>query len=71
MGFEIHVPTIMGWLLFGSIGMIAVGYAKLKEDWRPAVLGAALMGYPYLVSSGWLFWILGIGLSIGAFTWKE
>lgn len=58
------VSTILGWLLFGSIGTIAVGYAKLKEEWQPAILGVALMVYPYLFPSGWPFWTLGIVLTL-------
>lgn len=71
MDFDIHLPTILGWLIFGSIGMIAVGYAKMKESWPPGILGVALMAYPYLVSSGWLFWVLGIGLTISLFVWRD
>lgn len=59
--------TILGWFLFGCIGTIAVGYAKLKEEWLPAVIGVALMIYPYFLSSGLFFWIIGVGLTITLF----
>ena len=55
---------VLGWVLFGSIGTIAVGYAKMKEEWPPAVMGVALMVYPYFVPSGVFFWIIGIALSV-------
>lgn len=56
--------TVLGWLLFGSIGTIAVGYAKLKEEWLPAMLGFGLMVYPYFFPSGLLFWTVGVLLTV-------
>lgn len=58
-GSLFNVPLILGWLLFGSVGMIAVGYGKLKEMWQPIVLGVALMVYPYFFPSGVVFWVIG------------
>lgn len=58
------VSTVLGWLLFGSIGMIAVGYGKLKEEWFPAGLGFGLMLYPYFFPSGFVFWLIGIVLTV-------
>ena len=55
--------TILGWFLFGSIGTVAVGYAKMKEEWIPGALGVALMVYPYFFPSGFLFWLFGIVLT--------
>ena len=71
MGVSIDAATILGWVIFGGIAMIALGWAKLKDDWRPAVLGVALGGFPYFVPSGWLFWVLGVGLTSALFVWKE
>lgn len=55
---------VMGWFLFGCLGMIAVGYAKMKEEWPPAVLGVGLMVYPYFFPSGIAFWVVGIVLTV-------
>ena len=71
MGSSIGAPIILGWLLFGGISVIALGYAKLKEDWRPALLGIAIGVYPYFVPNGWLFWALGIGGTVALFLWRE
>ena len=54
----------MGWLIFGSIGTIAVGYAKMKEEWIPAILGFGLMLYPYFFPSGFSFWFFGVLLTM-------
>jgi hypothetical protein len=57
-------PLVMGWFLFGSIGTVAVGYAKFKEEWFPAVIGVGLMLYPYFFPSGIGFWTIGVLLTI-------
>lgn len=62
---------VLGWLLFGSVGMIAVGYARMKEEWPPAALGVGLMVYPYFFPSGFAFWAIGIVLTILLFTPKR
>lgn len=63
--------TVLGWVLFGSIGTIAVGYAKMKEEWLPAVLGFGLILYPYFFPSGLTFWILGVLLTVLLFVPKR
>ena len=55
---------VMGWVVFGSIGTIAVAYGKMKEEWPPAGLGFGLMFYPYVFPSGLGFWAVGVILSI-------
>jgi hypothetical protein len=55
--------TVLGWVLFSSISIIAIGYAKLKEEWYPAILGVAIGVYPYFFPSGPRFWSLGIVLT--------
>jgi hypothetical protein len=56
--------TVVGWILFGSIGTVAVGYAKLKEEWLYAILGFALMVYPYFFPSGFGLWLMGAVLTV-------
>jgi hypothetical protein len=65
--FAFAMPSttlVMGWLVFGAIGTVAVGYAKMKEEWPCAVLGFSLMFYPYVFPSGIGFWVVGTILSI-------
>ena len=72
MGFEFPaVSSILGWLLFGAIGMIAVGYAKMKGMWQPAGLGIALMVYPYFISGGVWLWVIGSVLTVALFFTRE
>lgn len=56
--------TVIGWVLFGSIGTIALAYGKMKEAWPPAIMGVGLMVFPYFFPSGVAFWAIGILLTI-------
>ena len=51
--------TVLGWVIFSCVSIIAIGYAKLKEEWYPAIIGVALGVYPYFSPSGPVFWALG------------
>ena len=58
-------------LLFGAIGMGALVYAKKMSAFKPAILGVALMAYPYFVSdNGFLLWSVGIALTIALFVFN-
>ena len=47
-------------LLFGAIGLGALVYARKMSALKPAILGVALMAYPYFVSDNLLLWSVGI-----------
>lgn len=55
--------TLLGWILFGAVSIIAIGYAKYKQEWYPAVIGVIIGIYPYFIPSGPSFWTLGILLT--------
>ena len=57
-------------LLFGAIGMGALVYARKMAAFKPAVLGVALMAYPYFVPDGLVLWGVGIALTIGLFVFN-
>ena len=40
---------LFGSLLFGSIGFVALVYGKRQSHIKAMILGAALMGVPYVV----------------------
>jgi hypothetical protein len=57
-------------LLFGAIGMGALVYAKKLSAFKPAIIGVALMAYPYFVSDNLLLWGIGIVLTISLFVFN-
>lgn len=58
-------------LLFGIIGFAAFRYGKKMQEWRPMVTGGALMVFPYFVSNAVLLYVIGVGLSVSLFVFKE
>ena len=57
-------------LLFGAIGLGALVYARKMSAFKPAILGVALMAYPYFVSDNLLLWAVGIVLTIALFVFN-
>lgn len=62
--FSFNPYNILAGLVFGTIGLGAVRYGKQLELWKPAVIGVALMVYPYFFDNPWLLWGIGIGLLV-------
>ena len=57
-------------LFFGAIGMGALVYARKMAAFKPAIIGVALMAYPYFVSDNLLLWGVGIVLTISLFVFN-
>jgi hypothetical protein len=58
---------LFAWLLFGLVGMAAFGYGRKQQKPKAMLLGAALMGYPYLVDGALALWLVGAGLTAALF----
>ena len=58
-------------LIFGSIGFVAFIYGKKGALWRPMVIGAALIAYPYFFSTPLLIYPIGITLTVTLYFWRE
>ena len=58
-------------ILFGIIGWYAFMHGKREKNYRPMVLGIALMIYPYFVSNTLLTFAIGIALTVGLYFWRE
>jgi hypothetical protein len=50
--------------------MGALVYARKISAFKPAILGVALMAYPYFVSDNLLLWGVGIALTIALFVFN-
>lgn len=62
--------ALLAWLLFGAIGMAALFYARKMAAFKPAILGVALMAYPYFVSDTLWLWGIGVALTVALFTFN-
>lgn len=62
--------TLFAWLLFGCIGSAAFLYGKKQGSMAHMILGALLMGYPYLVSTVLPLYAVGVALTVALFIFK-
>ncbi len=62
---------LIGGLLFGGIGFVAFIYGKKNAEFRPMVIGVLLMVYPYFIRTTLALYLVGIGLSIILFVFRE
>lgn len=63
MGLVLPSPAwLFGCILFGLVGLAAWRYGKVVQRPRIRWLAAALMFYPYAVSSTWLLYVVGLAL---------
>ena len=68
---EISLANIIGWSLFGLIGMAAFLYGKKQGSWKTMIVAAGLMVYPYFVSNTVAMYIVGILLTGGLFVFRD
>ena len=65
------VQRLVAGFLFGLVGIVAVGYGKMKDTLSPKLIGTALMVFPYFVQSLLLTYIIGAGLTVSLFVFKD
>jgi hypothetical protein len=70
-GSAFSMPSIIANLLFSAIGFVAFVYGRKMSALRPALLGVALMGYPWFVGDPWLMWGIGTVLTAALFIWRD
>lgn len=57
--------------LFGGVGFIAFVYGKKNSEYKPMLLGAGLMVYPYFVRNVWIMAGIGAALTVALFIWRD
>jgi hypothetical protein len=66
LGLELPSPAyIIGAILFGLLGLVAWRYGRQRAQPTTKWLGVALMVYPYVVSSTWGLYLVGVALCAG------
>jgi hypothetical protein len=63
--------ALFGSLLFGAIGLGAFMYGKKMVLYKPMVIGFVLMAYPYFVPEVWLMYVIGCGLCLALYVFRE
>ena len=65
------MAKIIAWIVFGAIGFGVFIYGKKERNFKPLVIGIALMGYPYFTNSTFWLYAVGIGLCLLLYFWRD
>ena len=65
------LPNLIGGFIFGVFGFAAWRYGKSAQEWRPMLLGVALMIFPYFVDNVWLLYGIGVALTVSLFFFRD
>ena len=68
---DFSAAKIFAWIIFGAIGLAACLYGKKNKLFRPMIIGAALMVYPYFISGTFFLYFVGIALTAALYFWRE
>ena len=58
-------------IVFGLIGLVAFNYGRKNILVGPMVTGVALMVFPYVVSQTWAVYLVGLGLCVVLYFWRD
>jgi len=64
------IANIIGGILFGGIGFVALVYGKKQGSPKAMIFGALLMLYPYFITNSILLYSVGSGLTIALFFFR-
>jgi len=68
---QFSAGIIFIWFMAGIIGVAYFIYGKKQQRYVPLVVGIALNIYPLFVSGFWPLLLVGIGLSVTPFFFRE
>jgi len=63
--------NLLAGIIFSAIGMGAAVYGKKSQQWKPMVIGIALMAYPYFVAEAWQTTLIGAALTAALFVFRD
>jgi hypothetical protein len=68
---DFSAAKIFACAIFGTIGFAVFLYGKKNKLFRPMIIGAALMAYPYFISETFFLYLVGIILTAALYFWRE
>jgi hypothetical protein len=63
--------SLFGSILFSAIGLGAFIYGKKAQLWKPALIGFALMVYPYVIWETRPIYVIGCILTAALFVFRD
>lgn len=68
---DFSAGKIFACIIFGAIGSGAFVYGKKDGNYRPMVIGVALIAYPYFIPGTFFLYLVGIALTAALYFWRE
>lgn len=68
---SMSMPSLMAGLIFGAVGCGAFVYGTKTRSGKPLVIGIALMGLPYVVTSIVWTYVIGAALCAALFFFRD
>ena len=68
---DFSAAKIFAYIIFGAIGFVTFLYGKKNKLFRPMIIGAVLMAYPYFISGTFFLYLVGIALTAALYFWRE
>ena len=71
---DLSLPSpdaLLASLVFSVIGMGVFMYGKKQAQMKSMAIGVALMVFPYFISRVWLQWVVGVGLCVALYVFRD
>ena len=65
------LSNLLGGFIFGTFGLAAFVYGKRAQEWKPMLIGMALMVFPYFVENTWVLYGIGVLLTAALFFFRD
>ena len=69
--FGFSLWGLIGGFIFSGIGFVAFIYGKKNTEYKPMMIGIALMVYPYFLRGTLALYLVGIGLTAILYFFRE
>lgn len=65
------VANLIAAFLFGAVGFVAFAYGKKQGSFKPMLIGAILLVYPYFISNTIVLYAVGAALTLSLFIFRD
>ncbi len=68
---NLSASNLIGGILFGSIGFVAFLYGKKTSNFKPLLIGIALIMYPYFIQDTVTMYVIGVLLTASLYFFRD
>ncbi len=63
--------NLIGGTIFSGVGLAAFIYGKKQVSFKPMIIGAVLMGYPFFITNTVAIYAVGAVLTVALFVFND